>query len=46
VRTAAAMIPAPTQLVEIAGARHDLSSKTLDVPGLAVTAALRLLGRD
>ncbi|MDT7768123.1 MAG: uncharacterized protein QOI30_1119 [Mycobacterium sp.] len=46
VRTAAAMIPAPTQLVEIAGARHDLGSKTLDVPGLAVTAALRLLGRD
>ena len=29
----------------IAGARHDLGSKTLDVPGLAVAAALRLLGR-
>jgi uncharacterized protein len=28
------------------GARHDLGSKTLDVPGLAVAAALRLLGRD
>jgi uncharacterized protein len=45
-RGAAALIPAPTQLVEIAGARHDLGSKTLDVPGLAVTAALHLLGRD
>ena len=46
VRGAAALIPAPTQIVEIAGARHDLGSKTLDVPGLAVAAALRLLGRD
>ena len=45
VRAAAALIPAPTQIVEIAGARHDLGSKTLDVPGLAVAAALRLLGR-
>jgi predicted alpha/beta-hydrolase family hydrolase len=45
VGTAAALIPAPTQIVEIAGARHDLGSKTLDVPGLAVAAALRLLGR-
>jgi predicted alpha/beta-hydrolase family hydrolase len=45
VRDAAGLIPAPTQIVEIAGARHDLGSKTLDVPGLAVTAALRLLGR-
>jgi predicted alpha/beta-hydrolase family hydrolase len=45
VRDAAALIPAPTQIVEIAGARHDLGSKTLDVPGLAVAAALRLLGR-
>src|ERR1700742_1226133 len=43
VRGVAAMIPAPTQIVEIAGARHDLGSKTLDVPGLAVAAALRLL---
>jgi predicted alpha/beta-hydrolase family hydrolase len=46
VRDAAALIPAPTQIVEIAGARHDLGSKTLDVPGLAVAAALRLLGRE
>jgi predicted alpha/beta-hydrolase family hydrolase len=46
VRDAAALITAPTQIVEIAGARHDLSSKTLDVAGLAVAAALRLLGRE
>jgi uncharacterized protein len=46
VRSAAALIPAPTQIVEIAGARHDLGSKTLDVPRLAVAAALRLLRRD
>lgn len=39
---AAAMMPAPTEIVEIAGARHDLASKTLDVPALAVDAALRL----
>ena len=42
-RAAAALIPAPTEVVEITGARHDLGSKTLDVPGLAVDAALRLL---
>lgn len=40
---AAALIPAPTEVVEISGARHDLGSKTLDVPVLAVDAALRLL---
>ncbi len=44
VRAAAAMITVPTELVEITGARHDLRSKTLDVPALAVDAALRLLG--
>jgi predicted alpha/beta-hydrolase family hydrolase len=44
-RDAAALISAPTQIVEIAGARHDLGSKTLNVPGLAVAAALHLLGR-
>jgi uncharacterized protein len=43
VRDAAAMIAAPTEVVEIAGARHDLRSRTLDVPALAVDAALRLL---
>ena len=42
-RDAAAMIAAPTEVVEIAGARHDLRSRTLDVPALAVDAALRLL---
>jgi uncharacterized protein len=41
-RPAAALIPAPTEIVEITGARHDLGSKTLDVPALAVDAALRL----
>jgi predicted alpha/beta-hydrolase family hydrolase len=43
VRAAAALIPAPTEIVEITGARHDLGSKNLDVPALAVDAALRLL---
>ncbi|MEC4763650.1 alpha/beta family hydrolase [Mycobacterium sherrisii] len=43
VRDAAALIAAPTEVVEIAGARHDLRSKVLDVPALSVDAALRLL---
>jgi predicted alpha/beta-hydrolase family hydrolase len=43
VRAAAALIPAPSEIVEITGARHDLGSKTLDVPALAVVAALGLL---
>ncbi|MDT5346714.1 MAG: uncharacterized protein QOH91_1 [Mycobacterium sp.] len=42
-RAAAALIAAPTEVVEITGARHDLGSKTLDVAGLAVAAALGLL---
>jgi len=42
-RPAAKLIPAATEIVEITGARHDLGSKTLDVPVLAVDAALRLL---
>lgn len=42
-RTAAALIPAPHTVVEIIGARHDLASKTLDVPELAADAAVRLL---
>ena len=42
-RAAAALIPAATEVVEITGARHDLGSKTLDVPVMAVDAALRLL---
>jgi predicted alpha/beta-hydrolase family hydrolase len=40
-RAAAALIAAPTEVVEVTGARHDLGSKTLDVPALAVDAALR-----
>jgi uncharacterized protein len=43
-RPAAALIAAATDIVEITGARHDLGSKKLDVPALAVDAALRLLG--
>jgi predicted alpha/beta-hydrolase family hydrolase len=43
-RAAAALIPAATEIVEVTGARHDLGSRTLDVPALAVDAALRLLG--
>ena len=31
-------------ILEITGARHDLGSKKLDVPALAVDAALELLG--
>ena len=50
-RTAAALIPAPTEIVEVTGARHDLGSKVLAVPQgtnvaavpeLAVDAAMRL----
>jgi len=44
VRAAAALISAATEIVEITGAGHDLRSKTLDVPVLAVDAALRLVG--
>ncbi|KZS67054.1 alpha/beta hydrolase [Mycobacterium kansasii] len=42
-RDAVALIAAPTEIVEITGARHDLASKALDVAALAVDAALRLL---
>jgi len=38
---AAQLIAGPTEIVEITGARHDLNSKSLDVAGLAVDAALR-----
>jgi uncharacterized protein len=44
-RAAAMAIPAACEVVEITGARHDLGSKALDVPVLAVDAALRLLSR-
>jgi predicted alpha/beta-hydrolase family hydrolase len=40
-RDAARLIPAPVEIVEVTGARHDLGSKSLDVPKLAVDAALR-----
>ncbi len=43
-RTAAALIPADARVIEITGARHDLGSKTLNVPTLAVDAALLLFG--
>ncbi|TGD89061.1 alpha/beta hydrolase [Mycolicibacterium sp. CH28] len=42
-RAAALLIGAPVGIVEVTGARHDLGSKTLDVPGLAVDAALTAL---
>ncbi|OBH90970.1 alpha/beta family hydrolase [Mycobacterium sp. E2733] len=45
-RAAAALVAGTTAVVEIAGARHDLRSKTLNVPALAVDAALQLLGRS
>ncbi len=45
IEQAAALIPAPTTIVQVNGARHDLGSKTLDVPALAVDAALGLLGQ-
>ncbi len=43
VKAAAALVDAPTEVVAITGARHDLASKKFDVPTLAVDAALRLL---
>jgi len=42
VSDAARAIPGPVEIVEITGARHDLGSKSLDVPKLAIDAALRL----
>ncbi len=44
-RAAATLVGGATEIVEITGARHDLGSKTLDVPALAVDAALRPLAR-
>jgi predicted alpha/beta-hydrolase family hydrolase len=38
-----AFLSGPSEIVEVTGARHDLGSKTLDVPVLAVDAPLRLL---
>ncbi|MGD1172068.1 alpha/beta family hydrolase [Mycobacterium seoulense] len=45
-RAAAALVTGTTAVVEIAGARHDLRSKTVNVAALAVDAALQLLGRN
>jgi predicted alpha/beta-hydrolase family hydrolase len=42
-RDAAALIAAPTAIVEVTGARHDLASRTIDVAVLAVDAAVRLV---
>lgn len=42
---AAALVTGPTRIVEVTGARHDLGSRTLDVPKLAVDAALILTGQ-
>lgn len=42
-RAAVALVGARTEIVEVTGARHDLGSKTLDVPALAVDAAIPLL---
>ena len=42
-RPAAGLITAQTRILEVTGARHDLASKKLDVPVLAVDAALGLL---
>ena len=44
-RDAAALVTGTTAVVEIAGARHDLRSKTVNVAALSVDAALQLLGR-
>lgn len=44
VRAAAKLVAGPTEIVEIKGARHDLRSKSLNVPTLAIDAALNLLG--
>ena len=41
-RSAVRLIPAPVKIVEVTGARHDLGSKTLDVPLIAVDAAVRM----
>jgi uncharacterized protein len=43
IRSAAGLLSGPTQIVEVTGARHDLGSKTLDVPVLAVSAAVIFL---
>ena len=41
-RAAAALLGGPAEIVEVTGARHDLGTQVLDVPRLAVDAAMRL----
>ena len=43
IRAAAELVAGRTEIVEVTGARHDLGSKTLDVPVLAVSAAVIFL---
>ncbi|WP_395308510.1 alpha/beta family hydrolase [Mycobacterium sp. AMU20-3851] len=43
IRAAAALVTGPACIVEVTGARHDLGSKTLDVPALAVAAAIKFV---
>ncbi len=43
IRAAATLVAGPTEIVEVTGARHDLASKTLDVPVLAVAAAVKFV---
>lgn len=43
-RDAAALVAGAATIVEVTGARHDLASRTLDVPELSVRAALAALG--
>ncbi|MGA9373499.1 MAG: alpha/beta family hydrolase [Mycobacterium sp.] len=40
IRGAARLVSGPTDIVEVTGARHDLGSRTVDVPMLAVAAAV------
>lgn len=42
-KEASLLIPGGATIVEITGARHDLGSKTIDVPALAIDAALTAL---
>ena len=42
--SAAALLGGPAEIVEVTGARHDLGSKVIDVPRMAVDAALRRSG--
>ena len=43
-RAAVRLIGAPVEILEVTGARHDLGTKVIDVPALAVDAALRRSG--